>query len=242
MSKMRIDKLLANMGVGSRSEVKKFAKLGLIKVNGLLEKNPGKIIDTETDKVSFDDQEINYIEFIYLMMNKPGGVISATTDNYDETVIDLLDDEYLCFDPFPVGRLDKDTEGLLLITNDGHLAHSLLTPKNHVDKEYYVEAEGSVTDQHIAKFAQGMQMEGYFAMPAKLVLVDYDPEKDLSYCRVTIHEGKFHQVKNMFASVKLKVTYLKRIRMGSLKLYPNLELGSYRELTEEELENLKKNL
>ncbi len=242
MSKMRIDKLLANMGIGSRSEIKRHAKMGLIKVNAIVEKDPGKIIDTDTDKVLFDEEEVKYIKNIYLMMNKPDGVVSATFDNHDKTVIELLDDEYRHYEPFPVGRLDKDTEGLLIITNDGQLTHKLLSPKNHVDKEYYVESAGQVLPKHIDKFAKGMQMEGYFAMPAKLLLLDYDEDKNISRCHVTIHEGKFHQVKNMFAAVGLKVKYLKRVRMGKLNLDENLKIGQYRELTEEEFQKLIKDL
>lgn len=240
MSKIRIDKFLANSGIGSRSEIKAFAKQGLIKINGQTEKDTGRIIDTELDQVCFKDEEIRYIKNIYLMMNKPDGVLSATEDKHDETVIDLLDSFHKKFEPFPVGRLDKDTEGLLLLTNDGQLAHDLLSPKKHIDKEYYVEAQGQVLDRHIQKFEEGLQLHDYRAMPAKLVLDRYDSGQDRSFCHVTIREGKFHQVKNMFAAIGLKVLYLKRIRMGSLMLDESLELGDYRELTQEELKLLTK--
>lgn len=239
MSKMRIDKFLANMGVGSRSEIKKHAKAGFIKVNGKLEKDAGKIIETDVDRIYFNEEEIIYTQYIYLMMNKPDGVISATFDKFDDTVIDLLEEEYQHFEAFPVGRLDKDTEGLLLITNDGQLAHNLLSPKKGVDKEYYVEVQGKVGEKEIKKFAKGLKLHEYTALPAKLELKDYDEETNQSTCHVTIQEGKFHQVKNMFAAIDMQVTYLKRIRMGSLHLDENLGLGAYRELSEEELNRLK---
>lgn len=239
MTKIRIDKFLANMGIGSRSEIKKYAKAGLIKLNGKVEKDPGKIILSGQDQLFFDDEEVAYRPYVYLMMNKPDGVLSATEDKRDPTVIDLLEDQHVHFQPFPVGRLDKDTEGLLLLTNDGQLAHNLLSPKKGVDKEYYVEAQGQVLEEDIKAFAEGLELHDYRALPAKLVLNQYDDEKDQSYCNVTIQEGKFHQVKNMFAAIGLKVTYLKRIRMGQLWLDENLELGSYRELTPEEINMLK---
>ena len=239
MSKMRIDKFLANMGVGSRSEIKRHAKAGLIKINGIIEKDAGKIIETDSDKVYFNEEEITYTKYIYLMMNKPSGVISATFDKFDDTVIDLLEEEYQHFDAFPVGRLDKDTEGLLLITNDGQLAHNLLSPKKHVDKEYYAQVQGKVTESEIKKFAKGLKLHEYTALPAKLELKEYEAQNNQSICHVTIQEGKFHQVKNMFAAVEMQVTYLKRIRMGSLHLDETLAFGEYRELSEEELAGLK---
>jgi len=167
------------------------------------------------------------------MMNKPPGVISATEDLRDETVIDLLDPLHQHFEPFPVGRLDKDTEGLLLITNDGMLAHNLLSPKKHVPKVYYAQIEGIVTEEDREKFAQGVELDdGYVTKPGELIILKSAQQSEIE---LTIQEGKFHQVKRMFEAVGKRVTYLKRLSMGNLKLDDSLELGEYRELTAEEL-------
>jgi len=235
--KLRIDKMLSNSGVGSRKRIKTDARQGAIEVNGTIEKDSSRIIDTETDTVKYKGETINYTRFIYLMMNKPRGVVSATEDNYDKTVIDLLKDEEKFYKPFPVGRLDKDTEGLLLITNDGKLAHELLSPKKHVDKTYYVEAAEEVTDDDVRAFERGVILEedNYKTLPAKLQIIESGYP---SICLVTIREGKFHQVKRMFNAVNNEVTYLKRISMGTLKLDGSLKTGQYRHLTEEEIKEL----
>ena len=235
--KLRIDKMLSNSGVGSRKRIKTDARQGAIEVNGTIEKDSSRIIDTETDTVKYKGETINYTRFIYLMMNKPRGVVSATEDNYDKTVIDLLKDEEKFYKPFPVGRLDKDTEGLLLITNDGKLAHELLSPKKHVDKTYYVEAAEEVTDDDVRAFEKGVILEedNYKTLPAKLQIIESGYP---SICLVTIREGKFHQVKRMFNAVNNEVTYLKRISMGTLKLDGSLKTGQYRHLTEEEIKEL----
>lgn len=232
--KLRIDKMLSNTGLGSRKQIKQDARKGYIEVNGTIEKDSSRIIDTETDEIKYNGGIIKYIQFIYLMMNKPGGVISATEDNYDKTVIDLLSDEDRFFKPFPVGRLDKDSEGLLLITNDGQLAHDLLSPKKHVDKTYYVEVEEEVTDDDVKAFEKGviLKEDNYKTLPAKLQIIKSGYP---SSCLVTIREGKFHQVKRMFNAVNNEVTYLKRISMGPLKLDESLRTGDYRHLTEDEL-------
>jgi 16S rRNA pseudouridine516 synthase len=179
---------------------------------------------------------------VYLMLNKPQGVISATEDSRERTVLDLLSDHYKHLDLFPVGRLDKDTEGLLLLTNDGKLAHNLLSPKKHVAKTYYAEVAGLVNEADLILFSSGVTLDdGYVTMPAKLVVLSQgDPllRKD-SKIELTIMEGKFHQVKRMFLAVDKKVTFLKRISMGHLKLDEYLAPGEYRELTEEELQQLK---
>ncbi len=170
-------------------------------------------------------------------MNKPAGVVSATEDNYDRTVVDLLKEEDRFYAPFPVGRLDKDTEGLLLLTNDGQLTHNLLSPKKHVDKLYYAEVEEEVTEEDVKAFQEGILLtnENYKTLPAKLEIIEAGyPSK----CLVTIKEGKFHQVKRMFNAVNNEVIYLKRISMGPIKLDDKLELGEYRHLTVEELELL----
>ena len=151
--KQRIDKILSNLGYGSRSELKKFCKNGLVKVNGKVINNPGVQVDVENDEIIFDGEKVTYKEFIYLMLNKPDGYISATFDKRDPIVLDLIDKEDLVFEPFPVGRLDKDTEGLLVLTNDGQLAHRVLSPKKHVPKTYYAKIEGIESEEDIKAFA-----------------------------------------------------------------------------------------
>ncbi|NMA58169.1 pseudouridine synthase [Clostridium cochlearium] len=233
----RIDKILANMGYGSRKEVKKLIKNNLVEVNGEKIKDPSINIDPEKDKIMVGDEIVNYRKFIYIMMNKPEGVVSATFDNYDETVIDLLEEEYQVFNPFPVGRLDKDTVGLLLITNDGELNHKLISPKWKVDKVYYAEINKEVNDEDVEAFKNGIILsDGYKCMPGKLEIIKSDENGAEVY--VTIQEGKFHQVKRMFEALDKKVVYLKRVKFGNISLDENLEEGEYRELTEEELENI----
>ena len=235
--KQRIDKILSNLGYGSRSELKKFCKNGLVKVNGKVINNPGVQVDVENDEIIFDGEKVTYKEFIYLMLNKPDGYISATFDKRDPIVLDLIDKEDLVFEPFPVGRLDKDTEGLLVLTNDGQLAHRVLSPKKHVPKTYYAKIEGIVTEEDIKAFAKGVTLDdGYETMPAELIILK---SNEISEIELTIHEGKFHQVKRMFESVDKKVIYLKRLSMGKLKLDENLELGEYRELTDEEVKMIE---
>ena len=231
--KMRVDKLLSNVGVASRAELKKYCKQGLISVNGKVINNPGIQVDSENDEVIFNGEKIVYREFIYTMLNKPDGYISATFDKHDPIVLDLIDSSYLVFEPFPVGRLDKDTEGLLVLTNDGQLSHRVLSPKKHVPKTYYAKIQGKVTEEDILAFEKGVILDdGYETMPSQLKILKSD---DISEIELIIHEGKFHQVKRMFESVDKKVVYLKRISMGKLKLDESLELGEYRELTEEEV-------
>ena len=204
--KQRIDKILSNLGYGSRSELKKFCKNGLVKVNGKVINNPGVQVDVENDEIIFDGEKVTYKEFIYLMLNKPDGYISSTFDKRDPIVLDLIDKEDLVFEPFPVGRLDKDTEGLLVLTNDGQLAHRVLSPKKHVPKTYYAKIEGIVTEEDIKAFAKGVTLDdGYETMPAELIILKSD---EISEIELTIHEGKFHQVKRMFESVDKKVIYL----------------------------------
>lgn len=231
--KQRIDKILSNLGYGSRSEIKKYCKKGSVVVNGSEVSNPGTQVDTENDEILFNGEEVIYREYIYLMMNKPDGYISATTDKYDPTVLDLIDLSYLAFEPFPVGRLDKDTEGLLVLTNDGKLSHRVLSPKKHVPKTYYAKIDGVVTEEDVEAFLEGVVLDdGYKTMPSQLNILKSDDESEIE---LTIHEGKFHQVKRMFESVGKKVVYLKRLSMGNLKLDESLELGEYRELTDEEV-------
>ena len=232
---IRLDKYLSDMGVGTRAEVKKYIRQGKVKIDGLVVKSPEEKVDIEKQEVSYLDQPVGYETFEYYMLNKPAGVISATTDAKEKTAIDLITDKKRK-DLFPVGRLDKDTEGLLLITNDGELAHRLLSPKKHVDKVYYAKVKGIVTEADVKAFAKGVSLgQGERAKSAVLEIIDSD---EISEIRLTIQEGKFHQVKRMFLSVGKEVIYLKRLSMGTLVLDENLPLGGYRPLKAEELEQL----
>ncbi len=231
---MRLDKFLAECGFGTRSEVKKLIKSGSVEVKGEGKLRPETHIDENSSEVFADGKRVIWRRFIYLMLNKPAGYISATWDKKLPTVIDLVPKEYLHFNVAPVGRLDIDTEGLLLLTNDGDLNHRLLSPKHHIPKTYIAELLKPVKAEDTGAFEKGMDLGDFTTLPASLEIVD---EK---IARVTICEGKFHQVKRMFEKVDNKVTYLKRIKMKNLKLDENLRPGEVRELTDEELEDLQK--
>lgn len=234
----RIDKILSNLGHGTRKEVKGLLKKGKVEINGIIVSDSAMKVDPDKAIIKVSGEEIKYRKYIYLIMNKPAGVVSATVDNHDETVIDLIDEEYHAFKPFPIGRLDKDTVGLLLITNDGDLNHKLIAPKNHVDKVYYAEINKFVEESDVTTFKKGVVIDdGYKCMPAVLEILRAD--ENGSEVMVTIQEGKFHQVKRMFESVDKKVVFLRRISFGPLKLDENLCEGQYRELSEEEIELLK---
>lgn len=235
---MRLDKYLVACAVGSRTEVKNFLKTGGVTVNGKKEKSAKLQINEDTDEICFDGQKLEYEEFVYYMMNKPQGVISATEDPKHKTVLDLLDDLARSKEVFPVGRLDIDTHGLLLLTNDGKLAHALLSPKRHVDKTYLAQVKGIMTDEDIETFAQGIPLKDFTCQPAKLELVSVDTEKDQSLVRVTIAEGKFHQVKRMVAYCGKEVVDLQRLTMGTLTLDEGLKRGEWRRLTKDELKAL----
>ncbi|MFD2117278.1 pseudouridine synthase [Paenibacillus yanchengensis] len=240
--KMRIDKLLAHAGFGTRSEIKKAMKQGLITVAGEIVKDPGLIVRSDNSTIAFGGTPVLYKENIYLLMNKPAGVVSATEDVRDRTVLDLLADSEKHFAPFPVGRLDKDTVGLLLLTNDGQLAHQLLSPKKQVPKTYEAIVLGTVNQEDQTAFMQGVTLDdGYVTLPAQLTILDRftAAEGRCSLIHLTIHEGKFHQVKRMFLAVGKKVLHLKRITMGTLHLDESLPEGTYRELTEQELADLQ---
>ncbi len=235
---MRLDKFLSDMGVGSRSELKRSIRKGLVTVNGHVERDPGADVDNAAD-VCFDGSPVSYQSFEYYMMNKPAGVISASEDRRQKTVLDLMDSRKRK-DLFPAGRLDRDTEGLLLITNDGQLAHRLLAPKHHVDKLYYVRVSGALGEADVQRFADGIPYdESLTALPATLRILSSSPEA--SEAEVVIQEGKFHQIKKMFTALGdgREVVYLKRLSMGSLTLDPQLAPGEYRALTEEELRSLQ---
>lgn len=235
---MRLDKFLVACAVGSRTEVKNFLKSGRVTVNGKKEKSVKLQINEDTDEICFDGQKLEYEEFVYYMMNKPQGVISATEDPKHKTVLDLLDDYARAKEVFPVGRLDIDTHGLLLLTNDGKLAHALLSPKRHVDKTYLAHINGVMTDADVETFAQGVPLKDFTCQPAKLELVSVDTEKEESLVRVTIAEGKFHQVKRMVAYCGKEVVDLQRLTMGILTLDEDLKRGEWRRLTKDELEGL----
>ena len=234
----RLDKIISNLGYGSRKEIKALVKKGLVKVDGEVVKDNGLLIDPEKSVININGEDLFYREYIYLMMNKPDGVISATYDNREETVIDLLEVEHQVFDPFPVGRLDKDTVGLLLLTNDGELNHRLISPKWHVDKVYYAKIDKAVDEKDIEAFKNGIILDdGYKCKEGKLEIISSSNEG--SEVMVTIQEGKYHQVKRMFEALGKTVVYLKRTEFGGLSLDQELEEGEYRELTEDELALLK---
>ena len=235
---MRLDKFLVACAVGSRTEVKNFLKSGRVTVNSKKEKSAKLQINENTDAICFDGQKLDYEEFVYYMMNKPKGVISATEDPKHRTVLDLLDDLARSKEVFPVGRLDIDTHGLLLLTNDGKLAHALLSPKRHVDKTYLAQVKGMMTQEDVETFAKGIPLKDFTCRPAILELVSIDREKDQSLVRVTIAEGKFHQVKRMVAYCGKEVVDLQRLTMGTLTLDEDLKHGKWRRLSQEELEAL----
>ena len=213
-------------------------KAGRVTVNGKKEKSAKLQIDEKIDEIRFDGQVLEYEEFVYYMMNKPQGVISATEDPRHRTVLDLLDDIARSKEVFPVGRLDIDTHGLLLLTNDGKLAHALLSPKRHVDKTYLAQVKGIMTQEDVETFAKGIPLKDFTCQPAKLELVSIDSEKHQSQIRVIIAEGKFHQVKRMVAYCGKEVVDLQRSTMGTLVLDESLQRGEWRRLTKEELEVL----
>ncbi|HFV3347103.1 TPA: pseudouridine synthase [Streptococcus pneumoniae] len=239
---MRLDKFLVACAVGSRTEVKNLLKAGRVTVNGKKEKSAKLQIDEKIDEIRFDGQVLEYEEFVYYMMNKPKGVISATEDPKHRTVLDLLDDLARSKEVFPVGRLDINTHGLLLLTNDGQLTHVLLSPKRHVGKTYLAQVKGIMTQEDVETFAEGIPLKDFTCKPAILELVSIDTEKNQSQIRVTIAEGKFHQIKRMVGYCGKEVVDLQRLTMGTLVLDENLERGEWRRLTKEELEILRANI
>lgn len=229
----RLDKVLANVGFGSRREIKMIVKAKRVRVNGVVVKDADMHVWLSRDNIEMDGKPVVYRQHIYLVMNKPQGVLSATEDNHGKVVVELLRPEHRNFEPFPVGRLDKDTEGLLLLTNDGKLAHELLSPRKHVAKTYYATILGEVTEDDGRAFAQGVVLDdGYKTLPGELQILSCGVQSEI---KLTIYEGKFHQVKRMFAAVGKKVIYLKRLSMGPLHLDDSLAPGEYRELTVQEL-------
>lgn len=229
---MRLDQFLAKCQVGSRSEVKQFIKKGKVEVNGTTVKKAEFQISLDEDKVSYLGEEYSYEPTVYYMLHKPQGVVSATKDNTCKTVIELLEEENRN-DLFPIGRLDKDTEGLLLITNDGQLAHSLLSPKKHVPKTYYARITGLVTENEVKKFQEGIDiLDEKPTLPAHLEIIKAGKTSEV---KITIIEGRFHQVKRMFHALGMDVEYLQRISMGKLVLDPLLPIGNYKKITKKDI-------
>lgn len=221
------------MGFGTRKQVRKLLRSGHVRKNGRPIRQHGTKINVTEDIVTVYGEVVTYQKYIYLMLNKPQGVISATFDTYEETVVDLLPFEYVHFEPFPIGRLDKNTEGLLLLTNDGKVAHRLTSPNYAIEKTYFAKISGKVTEKHIDMFQEGITLDdGYLTKPAKLSIIK---QGDLSQVELTITEGKFHQVKRMFQALGLQVVYLQRLKMGEITLDPDLALGEIRELNTKEL-------
>lgn len=238
MKNLRLDKYLADMGNGTRSEIKEMIKKGQVSVNGEVVKRPELKVSPEADCVTVNGKEISYAEFSYYMLNKPAGYVSATEDGRYKTVLDLLEVPQKK-DFFPVGRLDIDTEGLLLITNDGALAHKLLSPKKHVPKTYYAKIKGKVDSTDVESMKTGLDIgEKKPTLPAELKILT---SGEISEILLTITEGKFHQVKRMFEAVGKEVLYLKRLSMGTLALDETLKPGQYRPLSEKEISDLKGN-
>lgn len=234
---MRLDKFLAEAGIGSRSQVKNYIKKGMVSINDEKVKKPEYKVDIEKEIVKINGEIVEYVAFEYYMLNKPEGVVSATKDNVSETVIELIKDKKR-EDLFPVGRLDKDTQGLLVITNDGELSHNMLSPRKHVDKTYYATIEGIVTKEDAELFLQGVDIgDEKLTMPADLEILS---SANISEIKLTIREGRFHQVKRMFEAVGKKVLFLKRIEMGGLKLDESLKPGEYRKLTKDEINLLRR--
>ena len=235
---MRLDKFISTTTTLSRAEAKKVIKKGIL-INDKLIKTPDYKIDEFKDQVIVNGNRLVYQKYVYIMMNKPKDTVSATEDAIERTVVDILRDEDRIYKVFPVGRLDKDTEGLMLLTNDGELAHKLISPKKDVEKKYYVEVSGELKNEHLKIIKEGVILEdGYRCKPARLEILD--SSEGNSKANIFITEGKFHQVKRMMKSLGTTVTYLKRLSIGSLKLDENLKLGDYRYLTEEELNKLNK--
>ena len=232
---MRLDKFLCEMNQGTRSQVKDLIRKKQVSVNGTIVTKPETQIQENTDRIVLQGREICYQKYVYYMLNKPRGFVSATTDSRERTVLDLLG-EQKANDLFPVGRLDKDTEGLLLMTNDGPLAHHLLSPHHHVEKEYYVEHKLPLTDEDIYSIETGITFQSVTYRPAR-----YEKISDTS-CHLTIREGKYHEIKMIFESLGDKVVYLKRLRMKNLRLGDNLKPGEYHPLTAEEIADLKEGM
>lgn len=235
---MRLDKFLVDCGIGSRSQVKTYLKKKQVTVNGQVETSPKTQIDEKKDQIAYQGQELTHEIFVYYLLNKPKGVISATEDARHKTVLDLLDETARHKQVFPVGRLDIDTHGLLLLTNNGDLAHAMLSPRKHVDKIYQAKVAGIMDEADMLAFEKGIELKDHTCQPTKLEILSVDQEARTSTVQITIAEGKFHQVKRMVAACGKEVTDLQRLRMGPLTLPDDLDIGTWRRLTQEELDEL----
>lgn len=234
----RLDNLLVNSGYGSRREVQKIIRQKKVTVNGEIINRPAIHVDILKDEVCVLGEKVLYKEFVYLMLNKPAGFVSATHDKFERTVLELIDDEDKILEPYPVGRLDKDTVGLLIISNDGNMCHRVLSPKRHVEKKYFVRVDTCLNSSHIEIFSKGVILEdGYKRKPVELKILNSTPTG--SECEVVLTEGKFHQIKRMFEAINSNVLYLKRIEFCGIELDENLNEGEYRHLTDEEVNILK---
>ena len=235
---MRLDKFISTTTTLSRAEAKKIIKKGIL-INDILVKSPDYKVDEINDQVIVNGDRLFYQKYVYIMMNKPQNVISATDDAIDKTVVDLLEEKDRIYKVFPVGRLDKDTEGLMLLTNDGNLAHKLISPKKDIEKKYYVEVSGELKKEHLVLVKEGLVIDdGYKCKSARLEIIESSEVNSIAYIYIT--EGKFHQVKRMMKALGTTVTYLKRLSIGTLELDKNLKLGEYRYLTDKEIKNLNK--
>ena len=235
---MRLDKFISATTTLSRAEAKKIIKKGIL-INDILVKSPDYKIDEINDQVIVNGNRLFYQKYVYIMLNKSQNVISATEDAIDKTVVDLLEEKDRIYKVFPVGRLDKDTEGLMLLTNDGELAHKLISPKKDVEKKYYVEVSGELKEEHLELVKDGLVIdEGYKCKSAQLEILESSKVKSIANIYIT--EGKFHQVKRMMKALGTTVTYLKRLSIGTLELDKTLKLGEYRYLTDKEIKNLNK--
>ena len=237
---MRLDKFLVENGLGSRSQVKEVLKKGLVLVNGREEKSPKTQINEMADEVVVSGQKLTYEKFVYYLLNKPKGYISATEDERHKTVLNLLDETARQKEVFPVGRLDIDTHGLLLLTNNGKLAHAMLSPKKHVEKIYRAQVVGLMNQSDVERFARGIELKDFTCQPAQLKILEVDEEKETSLVEISLAEGKFHQVKRMVAACGKEVTDLQRLTMGPLQLDSGLALGEWRRLTKEEMKSLER--
>ena len=238
MAKVRIDKAISQLGIASRSQVRSMISKGRIAVNGILPKSINDKCDPDTDIITVDGEAIEYKQYHYLMMNKPAGVVSATEDAKDKTVVSLLEGRYSKMDLFPVGRLDKDSEGFLILTNDGKFAHKVISPSKNVYKRYYIQVEGRIGEEDKMAVEKGILLkDGTKCRPGKLEIIK-SGEKSEAY--MMISEGKYHQVKRMMAALGKPVLYLKRVSIGFVQLDSSLTPGQYREMTKEEIDALEK--
>lgn len=234
--KERLDKVLGNLGIGTRKEVKEIIRAERIRINGIVNKAPETKVSL-SDEIVLDEEVLERREFYYLMINKPTGCITSTDDPREKTVMEYLSPRLQNMNLFPIGRLDKDTEGLLIITNDGQLTHKLTSPKHHVWKTYYAKIQGNLSEADVQSFQNGVTIDdGYKCLPGRLKIVE---SGNISSAIIEIREGKYRQIRRMFVALGKEVIYLKRTRMGDLELDENLPLGEYRYLSDSEVEQLK---